>query len=358
MSTEATQGTGADVVDLESMFEAMPDVGNENQTQVQTGNGKQTQQVNADQNVEVVGEDGEPIIEIGDNGEEVIVDPNGENDPNEPTELVIPDDHQITLTIDGKEETMTYGDLKTNVQMRKASEARFAEAAAIRKEYTDKAAGLGQRENQLGQVLQFYIQQSQEFLAKEPNWTELLQAGDMQRYAVEKHNWDLRTARLREAQQVQQNLQRHQAEQQAASNQTRVAEAQQELLKAIPEWADPTKRVEGAKAIDQYLEKSGIPAEMRSAIDSAAVLVIARKAMLYDNAVAAAKARKSGAAGQAGQTGAANPARQTRQTRQVERPGAGTAAQTAASRNNLNRANASKAFNANPSVDTLASMFE
>lgn len=366
MPADATQGMGADVADLESMFSEEGDEGG-GQTaadaqldavaQAQSGADTQAQQNGeAELELDENGNPVEPVVTVDENGNEINVDLQGDQAN---VELVIPDDHKIKLIVDGKEVEYSFGDMKVNHQKALAADKRFEEAAAIRKEFTDKAQGLGQREQQLGQVLQFYIEQSQQFLGKEPNWAELLQ-NDPQKYLVERHNWEQRLTAVQQARQVQQNVQRQQAEQQTASSQQRVAEAKQKLLTAIPEWTDPQKAAEGAQAINRYLDQSGIPAEMRASIDSAEVLVIARKAMLYDQAVAAAKARKgakpTNVQGQQQVQGQRQVQRQ--QQGRVERPGAATAAQTTASRQNLSRANQSKAFNANPTVDTLASFFE
>lgn len=359
MSTDATQ-QGADVADLETMFGEEPDSAIVDQASGQNGTDTQTQQ--NDQEV-VLDENGNPIesveVLLDEDGNEIVVevDPNAEVDETE--ELVIPDDHVVKLTVDGKEVEYTYGDLVAGAQKFEAANRRFEEAAAIRKEYTEKAQGLHTREGQLGQVLEYYIGQSQNLMqAQEPNWADLL-ANDPQKYLTERHNWEVKQAQLLQARQVQANLQRQQAEQNAASVHQRVQEAKQKLQTAIPEWADPRKAAEGAKAVDRYLDEQGIAPEMRAAIDSAEVLVIARKAMLYDQAIAAAKARKGGKQAQVAVQAQQGQVQQrvVRQQGRVERPGAATPAQTAASRQNLTRANAEKAFKADPTVDNLANFF-
>lgn len=360
MSTEATQGTGADVADLESMFAAEPDEfpasGEQTQNQqadTQTQHADEAVEFDADGNPLVAATPGEDEnIQLDENGEPIV-----DENANQNGELVIPDDHKIVLTIDGKEQEFTFGDLKASAQKFEGANRKFEEAAAIRKEYTEKAQNLGVREGQLGQVLQYYIDQSQQFMqANQPDWAKLI-AENPQEYLVQRHNWEKKQADLAQAHQVQLNLQRQQAEQAAASQAVRVQEAMTEVVKAIPEWSDPQKRAAGAQAIGRYLESQGIPAQMQAQIDSAPVLLIARKAMLYDQAVANAKAKRTNGGG----VRTTAPAAQTQANRpqgRVERPGAGTPAQTAARQQNLSKANAAKAFSQNPSVDTLANFFE
>lgn len=365
MPADATQGMGADVADLESMFADEGDDGavstaadSQLDAVAQIQSGADTQAQNNEEVLEL-DEHGnpveKPVVEVDADGNEVVV----EVDPNAVVDLVIPDDHKIKLKIDGEEVEYTFGDLKAGVQKAQAADKRFEEAAAIRKEYVEKSANLTTREGQLEQVLTHYIGQSQALMqAQEPNWAELI-ASDPQKYLTERHNWEIKQAQLNEARQIQANVARQQAEQQAASQAQRVGEERVKLQAAIPEWADPKKAAEGARALDQYLADQGVPQELRGSIDSAEVLVIARKAMLYDQAVAAAKARKGAkapvvpAATQQGKPIVSRPVQG-----RVERPGAATAAQTAASRQNLSRANAEKTFKANPSVDTLAGFFE
>ena len=361
MSTEATQNTGADVLDLEGMFEALDGPADEANANVQNANqGVDTQGRNQDEVVIELDENGNPLTADNSNGEGDELDLELEGDQHDPVELVIPDDHKIKVTIDGQEVEKTYGELVQNAQKYDAANKRFEEAAAIRKEYTEKAQQLPVREQQLAQVLNYYIQQSNELMqSAQPNWEKLI-AEDPQKYLVERHNWELKQRQIADARQVQANLQAQQARDNAASLNQKALAARDELVKAIPEFSDPQKLAAGAQQIDQYLAKAGIPVEMRSAIDSASVLVIARKAMLYDQAIAKQKQARvaGGARGNGQQQAAPQQQQQRRTTGRVERPGAGTAAQTAASRTNLNRANATKAFNANPSVDTLASFFE
>lgn len=361
MSTEATQGMGADVADLESMFADEPETGTVDQTQQQAADDTQQQHVN-EEAIEF-DEQGNPLIAANPDAEqEVELDENGNPvvDANAGP-LVVPDDHKVVLNIDGKDQEFTFGDLKASAQKYEGANKKFEEAAAIRKEYTDKAQNLGVREGQLNQVLKHYIDQSMAMMqAETPDWAKMI-AENPQQYLVEKHNWDLKQAerqrQIAEAQQIQANLQRQHAEQAAASAAVRVQEATQAIVKAIPEWSDPQKRAAGAQAIDRYLDSMGISPEMRQQIDSAPVLLVAHKAMLYDQAVANAKAKRTNGGG----VRTTAPAAQTQANRpqgRVERPGAGTPAQTAARQGNLTKANAVKAFNANPSVDTLAGLFE
>ncbi len=371
MSTEATQGMGADVADLESMFNDEPD---DSATQSATQNqGQQgTQAQNNGEDVLELDAEGNPVdpaiatdpvegveVEVDENGDPVV-----QVDPNAPAvALEIPVDHKVKYLVNGKEVETTYGEMVANAQKYEGANQKFEEAAAIRKEYTEKTQTIHTREQQLSQVLEFYINQSQQLIqAQQPDWNKLLEENPTE-YVRQRHAWDLKQAEMAQARQVQANVARQQAEHNEASRQQNVAEQYTKLKAAIPEWSDPKKAAEGAQAIDTYLKAQGIHPNVLAQVDSAEVLLVARKAMLYDQAMARAKERKA-AGGQAVQTPVKQPVQGQRQqaARQqqprVERPGAATPAQSASSRQNLSRANATKAFNANPSVDTLAALFE
>jgi len=357
MPLDATPGTGAEMAEIETMFDDGSDESLTTDAQAVNDPATGTQEpTNIDPNGHAVEADPDLELDLSGDGTQN-ADPNAEQTS---TELVIPDDHKVKLTVDGKEVEYSFGDLKAGAQKYEAANRRFEEAANIRKEYTEKSQGLGMREQQLGQVLEYYIQQSTALMqSQEPNWSKLI-AEDPQQYLVEKHNWEQKQLQVMQANQVRENLQRQQAEQNAALAKTRAEEERVKLVSAIPDWANPTKAAEGARQIDSYLASQGVTPEMRAQIDTAGVLLIARKAMLYDQAIAKQQAaRRTGvSATAAAQQQAAQQSQQRQIQGRVERPGAASQAQTAASRQNLAKANAAKAFNANPSVDTLAGLFE
>lgn len=239
---------------------------------------------------------------------------------------------------DGKTITKTQSELIAEASKYHGANRKFEEAAAIRKDAEAKLAQVPEREKQLGTVLEHYIRESQALMAsQQPNW-DALAAQNPNEYVRVRHQWEQRQAQLHEAMQVKQTLEQRNAEQQAASLQGRLTEATQKIVEAIPEWKDPAKAAEGAQAVGKYLETQGIPAEMQAQMDTAEVFLIARKAMLYDQAKAKQKAVQQGV----------RPAPRT------ERPGASQVP----NRNQMAKANAGKAFKAAPSVNTLAAFFE
>lgn len=347
MPTEATP-TGAEEFDLAQAFD---EVDPENGTNL----GESTDQPVIENDEVELDENGEPVekgLTEVDSDLELELDENGDPIQKEVTGE-IKDDHKVMLTVDGKQVEKTFGELKVAAQKVEAAEQRFREAANIRKEYEEKAAVLPEREKQLGQVLEYYINQANTLMqAEQPDWAKLLEE-DPHGYLKERQKWETKQAELNQAKNIQMELQRQNAAALAASNARRAQEEMQKLSEALPEWKDPKKAAEGAKAVDAYLEQQGLPPEMRAQIDTATVFLIARKAMLYDQAVA-----KQAAARAASASGKTQNGTQQRQT-QVVRPSAGKVVTPQAQRaNQTQKANAARAFKAAPSVDTLAGFFE
>nr|WP_241023365.1 response regulator receiver protein [Paraburkholderia sp. Ac-20340] len=240
---------------------------------------------------------------------------------------------------DGKTITKTQSELIAEASKYHGAEKKFAEAAAIRKDAEAKLQQVPEREKQLGVVLEHYIREHQAFLAsQQPNWEALL-AQDPAQYVRVRHEWEQRQQQIAQAQQIQATLNKRNADADAANLHGRLEQAKAKIIEAIPEWTDPAKATEGAQAVAAYLESQGIPKEMQAQMDTAEVFLIARKAMMFDQALARQKAAREG----------------VKQPPRVERPGS---RQPAPNRNQLARANATKTFNADPSVKNLAALLE
>ena len=83
----------------------------------------------------------------------------------------------------------------------------------------------------------------------------------------------------------QQLAQRTQQEQEQAAN-AHVAQERKALLEALPEWKDEAKATAGKAALSSYVVRMGYaPGEIAQAVDHRAI-VMANKAMLYDQMVA------------------------------------------------------------------------
>lgn len=197
----------------------------------------------------------------------------------------------VTVKIDGKDVEVPLSELKNGYQrqadytrktmevseQRKAAEAERAQAHQERQAY---AANLQRMQAQLEGALQ---QQQQ------TNWEELLQSDPVE-YLKQQHQAQARQAQLS---QVYAEQQRMAALQQAEAQQAhlRHLQAQQDaLLAKLPEWKDDARSKAEKVAIREYLAEQGYEPDAINNIADARAVILARKAMLYDQMVGKASA--------------------------------------------------------------------
>lgn len=201
------------------------------------------------------------------------------------------DDPLVTVKIDGKEVEVPLSELKNGYQrqadytrktmevseQRKAAEAQLQQARAEREAY---AANLQKMQVQLEGALQEQ---------QKTNWEELLQSDPVE-YLRQQHLAQARQAQLQQVYQEQQKvLAQQQAEQQHALAR-HLNEQQQELLAKLPEWKDDAKAKAEKVAIREYLMSQGYDEQSVNNVADARAVVMARKAMLYDQMISKASA--------------------------------------------------------------------
>lgn len=174
-----------------------------------------------------------------------------------------------------------------------------SEQAGLRQaDYTRKTQELAEIRkalNERTQKLDTYVTQgealigtlAQEFQAEFQgiNWGELA-ANDPAQYVQKRHAFDERQRKLALAVGQLQQAKQQQAATEAESNQQRIFEEQKRLIERLPEWKDAKKAAAEAAKVREYLTKSGYgPDEVNGVTDHRAV-ILARKAMLYDEMAA------------------------------------------------------------------------
>lgn len=222
--------------------------------------------------------DGSETSEEGgsEGGEEVEAQP-------EEAQPETPEEKKWTIKVDGEERAYTEAELIARAQKADASEKRFEEAAALRKQAEAERAPLQQERAQLKQVLDTFVPQMQALMqAEQPNWEHLL-ANDPHEYMRQRHVFEQRAVQLQQAQAAQAYLTQQQQTEAAQQAQVRIDEEGRKLRDALPDWKDPAKAAEGAKAITEYLTKtSGFDASELNGINDHRLLVVADKARRYD----------------------------------------------------------------------------
>lgn len=201
------------------------------------------------------------------------------------------DDPTVTVKIDGKDVEVKLSELKNGYQrqadytrktmevseQRKAAEAESSKARAEREAYSKNL--------QTMQVqLEAALQQQQQ-----TDWAKLLETDPVE-YLKQQHLAQTRQATLN---QVYAEQQKAQAQQQAEMEKARasyLAEQQEELLAKLPDWKDEAKAKAERTALRDYLLESGYDKQTVDSITDAKAVVLARKAMLYDQMVKKASA--------------------------------------------------------------------
>lgn len=120
------------------------------------------------------------------------------------------------------------------------------------------------------------------------NWQQLLETNPVE-YLQQKHLFEQRQAALQQNYAEQQKLASiHQAEQKQRF-QSHIQAQQQELLAKLPEWKDESKAEADKVAIRKYLQEQGYDEQSVNSVADAKAIVLARKAMLYDQMIAKAQ---------------------------------------------------------------------
>ncbi|WP_250439874.1 hypothetical protein [Caballeronia sp. AZ1_KS37] len=243
----------------------------------------------------------------------------------------------LKIKVDGKEVTVKQSELIADAQKYRSADGRFREAAEIRKQHETALAEVQNERAVLNAALTKYTDELKRITQQEePDWNALA-AENPAEYVRQKHAFDQKQRELAQLQAAQAYLQGEQAKEHAKQREQFVQAETQKLFDAIPSWKDTNKAKTESAAVSKYLSDMGFDAEAQASIVDHRLILISRKAMLYDQAVNKSK--------QTANTAAKPVTRNERPT-------------TVKPQSPNKRANAEKAFKTNPNKDTLAAFFE
>lgn len=219
------------------------------------------------------------------------------------------DDPLVTVKIDGKEVEIPLSELKNGYQRQADYTRKTMEASDVRKAADAEKQAASQERNNYAQNLMRMQAQLEGALQEQQgiDWNRLIQE-DPQAYLQQKHLWDQRQAALQQNYAAQQQLSQQVQAEQAQQFQDHLKAQHEELVAKLPEWKDEAKAKAETTAIRDYLASAGFHQQEINSVADAKVVVIARKAMLYDQMISKAQAAQKKVA--------AAPAK-------VERPGTG-----------------------------------
>lgn len=199
----------------------------------------------------------------------------------EPTDENEPTEELFTVKIDGKEVQVTRDQLIANYQKGEAANQRFEQAANERKAAQAEYQQVAQQRLQAINSLHVAQQVIQSQIENQPNWAELIQ-NDPVAYLQQRHEYEQKIGQLQQLQAQQAQLQQIQAQDDQASRMAALQEQSRMLQEALPEWSDSKKATQEKSAIKDYLAKQGYDNDTIESIADARAVLVARKAMLYD----------------------------------------------------------------------------
>ena len=223
------------------------------------------------------------------------IEPQATETPVEPVKAdETPTDEEIKtvpVVVNGKTIEVPLSEVLASYQKDKAASEKFEAAASLRKTADAEIVKAQQERATYAATLEKIGTQLEVALEndKAVKWDELLQ-NDPVEYLKQQRLAQERQAQLHQVNQHRAALaQQQQAEQQEAYK-AYVQAQSQELLAKLPAWKDEAKAKAERESLKTYLKKEGYDDESLNGITDHRAVILARKAMLYDQMLEKASA--------------------------------------------------------------------
>lgn len=173
-------------------------------------------------------------------------------------------------------------------------------------DYSRNMQRLQAEAKQAQQMREMYQQRLEQFVPEQLGKLErlnqelqVLAQEDPAGWVAKKQEFETELMRYQQAQGEQERLRQEHEAQQSQISQQRLQMAERALYESIPEWKNPETKQKEATAVAEYMQtKMGLSHEDIAAIHNGVFghtpVVMARKAMLYDQLMQKVAARKSG----------------------------------------------------------------
>ena len=213
-------------------------------------------------------------------------DDESEEDGDESDEDEGEQDDLVEVKVSGKTLKVKLDELKKGYS-RTADYTKKTQALATeRKAFEQEQAATREAREQYQQNLGLLQQALANIGEDEPDWNELRRTNPTQ-YAVRWADKQQRDQQLAVIRSEQARLEQEQQEERARHMDVVIAAERERLLEAIPEWKDETKAAQGKKALKDYaLNEYGFSEEELGNVTDHRVMVMLRKAMLFDRQLA------------------------------------------------------------------------
>lgn len=209
-----------------------------------------------------------------------------EVEPGEPEE----EPQTFTVKIGGKEVEVSLDELKNGYQRQSDYTKKTMEAAEQRKTADAEVQQARQERQQYAGELQRMAIQLEGVLQEQSktDWADLIESNPVE-YLKQRQLFEQRQALYQQNMQEQQQLAQQFQTEQAQAHQSYLSQQQESLLAKLPDWKDDAKAAAEKAAISKFLQEQGFEADDISSIADHRHVIIARKAMLYDQVMANAK---------------------------------------------------------------------
>jgi hypothetical protein len=195
----------------------------------------------------------------------------------------------FTVKIDGKEVQVPLSELLNGYQRQSDYTKKTMEAAEQRKT-ADAVVQQAQQERQeyhsklerMAAQLEGAIEQQSQI-----DWNALIESDPVE-YLKQQQLFQQRQALYQQNMQERQKLAQQFQHEQAQAHQSYLAEQQENLLAKLPDWKDDAKAAADKASITKFLQEQGFEPEDISSIADHRHVLVARKAMLYDQLMAKA----------------------------------------------------------------------
>lgn len=218
--------------------------------------------------------DGEPA-EGAEDGQ-----PDGEADPAAQAEA---EEQRFKVKVNGEEREIPLSELVKGYQLESDYRVKTSQAAEQARAAQAQFAQAQAMQAQYAQQLQAYQAQLAQMQPAPPD-PALIQA-DPVGFLQQQQAYQSWQQQMQATQWEAQQLQAQQAAQMQQRTQQHLSEQAQLLAKALPEFADSTKAQATKAEIAKYLQKAGFQPEEISGVADHRAVVMAHKAMLYDQMV-------------------------------------------------------------------------
>ena len=244
---------------------------------------EETEEVEATSEDEYEEEDAEELPESEDEDDD---DEEYDVDASEVME-VEDEDTYYTVKVDGEEKQVKADELVKSYQLEQAAQKRMQEAAELRKNSETEMQILAQQREQYAQALEQLSSQLASVDEPSQEYWDKLYAEDPMGYMRQREAHRDRKESLQKVQAEQARVQQEKLQQAQIAQQQYLANENEKLLKALPEWNDPEVANAEKQAIITYAQRNlGFSdEEVANIADSRGVLAL-RKAYLYDELMA------------------------------------------------------------------------